>query len=73
VQAGRVTQLADFTSVISGGVDYSIKVERLGSMIRVSRNGVLAAEVTDSTFTSGKVGYGTRNDPVSFDNLRVTR
>ncbi len=73
VQAGRVTQLADFTSVISSGVDYSIKVERLGSRIRVSRNGVLAAEVTDSTFTSGKVGYGTRNDPVSFDNLRVTR
>ena len=73
VQGGRMTQLADFTSVISGGVDSSIKVERLGSTIRVSRNGVLAAEVTDSTFTSGKVGYGSRNDPVSFDNLRVTR
>jgi hypothetical protein len=73
VQAGRVTQLADFTSVISGGVDYAIKVERIGSTLRVSRNGVLAAEVTDSTFTSGKVGYGSRNDPASFDNLRVTK
>jgi hypothetical protein len=73
VQAGRVTQLADFTAVISSGVDYSIKVERIGSTIRVSRNGVLAAEVTDSTFTSGKVGYGSRNDPASFDNLRVTK
>jgi hypothetical protein len=29
--------------------------------------------VTDSTFTSGKVGYGSRNDPASFDNLRVTK
>jgi hypothetical protein len=73
VQAGRVTQLADFSGVTSSGVDYSIKVERIGFTIRVSRNGVLAAEVTDSTFTSGKVGYGSRNDPASFDNLRVTK
>ncbi|MFP2904138.1 fibronectin type III domain-containing protein [Pyxidicoccus sp. 3LFB2] len=72
VQAGAITQIADFTSVISTGVDYSIQVQRTGATLRVSRDGVLAAEVTDSTFTSGKVGYGSRNDAASFDNLRVT-
>ncbi len=72
VQAGVITQLADFTSVISTGVDYSIQVERVGSTLRVSRDGVLAAQVTDTTFFSGKVGYGSRNDAASFDNLRVT-
>ncbi len=71
VQAGTVTQLADFTSVISTGVDYALQVERSGSTIRVWRDGVLAAQVTDSTFTSGRVGYGSRNDAASFDNLRV--
>lgn len=72
VQAGAITQIADFTSPITTGVDYSIQVERVGATLRVLRDGVLAAEVTDSTFTSGKVGYGSRNDAASFDNLRVT-
>jgi chitodextrinase len=72
VQAGVITQIADFTSLISSGVDYTIQVERIGATLRVTRDGVLAAEVTDSTFTSGKVGYGSRNDAASFDNLRVT-
>ncbi|WP_164015380.1 fibronectin type III domain-containing protein [Pyxidicoccus trucidator] len=72
VQAGAITQVADFTSVISTGVDYSIQVQRTGATLRVSRDGVLAAEVVDSTFTFGKVGYGSRNDAASFDNLRVT-
>jgi chitodextrinase len=72
VLGGAITQLADFTSPISTGVDYTIQVERVGSTLRVSRDGVLAAQVTDATFTSGKVGYGSRNDAASFDNLRVT-
>ncbi|NMO20886.1 DUF1565 domain-containing protein [Pyxidicoccus fallax] len=71
VQAGTMTQIADFTGGITPGVDHAIQVERSGATLRVSLDGVLVGEVTDSTFTSGKVGYGSRNDAASFDDLRV--
>ena len=66
------TQLADFTSTIAAGTLYPIRIERHGAAIRVSRSGTLLAQVDDSTFTSGLVGFGSKNDGATFDDLTVT-
>ncbi|ADO73506.1 polysaccharide lyase [Stigmatella aurantiaca] len=68
---GVLTQLADFGGAITAGTVYGIKVVRTGSRIQVYRNGVLEGQVTDASFTGGKVGVGTKNNAGTFDNLIV--
>src|SRR5687767_9695830 len=72
VSGGVVTQLADITSLITPGTTYAAKIEKTGSTYKVYRNNVLLATATDSTWASGKVGFGTLSDSASFDNLVVT-
>ena len=72
VSGGTQTQIADITNLITPGTTYAVKVERTGGTINVYRNNTLLATATDSTFTSGKVGFGSRNDTCTFDNLLVT-
>ena len=66
------TQIADITSAITAGTTYNIKIERVGTNVKVFRNGTLAAQATVSTLGDGKVGFGSRNDTCQFDNLIVT-
>jgi hypothetical protein len=49
-----------------------VKIERVGSTIKVHRGGLMW-NVTDSTFTGGKVGFATFNNNASFDNLKVIK
>lgn len=72
VSGGTQTQLADITNLITPGTTYAIRIERNGGDISVFRNSTLLASANDSTFTSGKVGFGSRNDTCTFDNLIVT-
>lgn len=72
VAGGTRTELADFPSVITAGTMYPVKIERTGSAIKVYRSGTLLASATDATFTSGKIGFGTKNDGAAFDDLKVT-
>jgi hypothetical protein len=72
VTGGTVTQLADITTAITGGTTYAAKVVKTGSTYQVYRNNVLLATATDSTWASGKVGFGTLSDGASYDNLIVT-
>lgn len=77
VAAGTVTQIADITSLISGGSNNFVKIVKSGSSYSVYRNSTspaatLAAAATDSTFSTGKIGFGTFNDGATFDNLLVT-
>jgi parallel beta-helix repeat protein len=73
VSGGTQTQLADITTLITPGTTYAVKVERIGGTLNVYRNNTLLATANDSTFTSGKVGFGSRNDTCTFDNLIVTQ
>ncbi len=73
VSGGTQTQIADITNLITPGTTYSIRIERAGNSINVFRNGTSLASVSDSTFASGKVGFGSRNDTCTFDNLIVTK
>lgn len=71
ISAGTVTQLADTTTLITGGTTYAVKIVKTGSTYQAYRNNVLMATATDSTWSSGKIGFGTLNDGASYDNLLV--
>lgn len=73
VKNGAMLQLKDFTSVIKSGTDYKIGINKKGSTITVTRDGAAIGSISDGDFTTGKVGFGTRNNPASFDNLLVTQ
>lgn len=72
VVSGTPTQLADITMTVISDTDYAITIERNGSSIVASVNGTQVASGTDSTFTSGKVGFGSYNDGGQFDELLVS-
>ena len=72
VAAGARTQLADITTPIVAGTLYPIRIERQGTSIRVFRSGERVASVSDPTLRDGRVGFGSRNDGGTFDDLVVT-
>lgn len=72
VAGGTRTQMVNISNTITAGTLYPIRVERQGAAIRVYRSGNLAAQVNDSTFPTGKVGFGSKNDGATFDDLNVT-
>lgn len=74
VVSGVGSELADFGSAntITSDTDYTLKVARNGSSIIAYIDGVQVASTTDSNFTDGYVGVGTKNDSAEFDNLLVT-
>jgi hypothetical protein len=71
VVGGVQTQLADITGAITPGTTYTIRIERSDASIKVFRNNALQASASDATFTSGQVGFGSRNSRATFDNLVV--
>jgi hypothetical protein len=72
VEGGVRRELADITSPIVAGAVYPVRVERQGSALRVFRAGEQLASVTDTASTDGRVGFGSRNDGGTFDELVVT-
>jgi hypothetical protein len=75
VQGGTVTQLADFGTTVTapGTTLHSIRIERAGGNIQVYRGSISIGTASDSTFTSGKVGFASFNNNATFDNLKVTK
>ncbi len=69
---GVLTQLADISAAIQAGTTYSVRIVRQGGGATVLRNGAQIASTTGLTRTGGKVGLGSRNDPVQFDNFVLT-
>lgn len=67
------TRLDDIRTAIAAGQTYAVRVERRSAQIRVYLNDEQVATATDTMFTGGYVGFGTRNDAAAFDNLRVGR
>jgi len=72
VEGGSRRELADITSPVVAGAVYPVRVERQGSALRVFRGGEQVAAVTDAASTDGRVGFGSRNDGGTFDELVVT-
>lgn len=65
------TQIADFSYSISSDTDYTIEVDWSGSSITVDIDSTQVASTSDSTFSGGKIGFGSKNDGASFDDLYV--
>jgi hypothetical protein len=63
--------MVNITTTINAGTVYPIRIERQGAAIRLYRSGSLTAQVNDSTFVGGRVGFGTDNDGATFDDLTV--
>ena len=72
VDGGARRELADITSPIVAGAVYAVRVERRGTALRVFRAGEQVASVTDAASTDGRIGFGSRNDGGTFDDLVVT-
>ncbi|MFS0727528.1 family 16 glycoside hydrolase [Paenibacillus sp. 1P07SE] len=74
VENGTRTKLADIPVPVHPPTMYSVAVKRDGHQLEAYVSGVLAASVTDSTFTAGgKSGLGTVNDVTVFDNFAVVQ
>lgn len=71
VENGNLTKLASFSDNIAPGTSYNIKVERSGDRIEIYRDGNLQLTATDSSFSSGKAGVGSRNNSATFDNFSI--
>jgi hypothetical protein len=69
---GTSTQVSDFSSLITGGTVYAVKVEKVGATVKVYRSGTLMATITDSLLTGGRVGFGAYNNSAVFDDLVVS-
>jgi hypothetical protein len=66
---GQRGQLIGVDTPVAAGVWHEIKVECKGNEIRCSLNGnQLIPTITDSSFNSGKIGFWTKSDSVSFSS-----
>jgi hypothetical protein len=72
VSDGGQLERATFTHTVARDTWYGVRVAQEGGLISVSRDGVLQAAVAASV-ASGRVGLGTRNNTVEFDDLLVHR
>ena len=72
VSGGVRTELADMTSPIVAGAVYPVRIERRGPSLRVFRAEEQVAAVADAASADGRVGFGSRNDGGTFDDLVVT-
>ncbi len=68
VTDGTATQVADFAATIVADTFYQIKIQRTGNEVSVWRDGGLQGTATVNA-TGGKVGFGSKNNAASFDNL----
>lgn len=72
----KSTQLVDFTALITPGTTYTIKVEYIGTTLRVYRGPVGGALTLCATYdvtlpAGSKIGVGSKNDTATFDNILV--
>jgi len=65
------TELADFTGQVLSAQDYRVNIERRGETTTVRIDGAVWGAITDTAIITGKVGAGSLNDGVSFDQFKL--
>jgi hypothetical protein len=73
VTNGVAKEVANFASLIKSDSPYAIKVVKTGNTYTVFKNNTSVGSFTDSAYATGKVGFGSRNNIASFDNLVVIK
>jgi hypothetical protein len=68
---GAMTELGTYSLPIRVGTWYRLRIEAVGSQVRGFVNGVLVAEVTDTTHARGAGGPVTHRAAVDFDDYRA--
>jgi len=69
---GSSTTLASKAFTVSLNTWRTVKLEIVGTSLRLSIDGTLQLSATDTSFTSGKVGLATFNATAEFDDVLVT-
>lgn len=70
---GVKSQLADITTGVSANAWNNFEVQKVGTAIKIILNGVMVAQITDSSLTNGYVGLGSYDNACQFDNLSVLK
>ena len=72
VQGGTSTLLRSFVPVTSFGNSFGSYIfQNTNGVLSCYENGILIDSISDVTFTGGKVGFGSLDDAVSFDNVTL--
>ncbi len=72
VDGSTITVLAQENFVYDANRDYQLSIEVIGERIRIYQDGLLVFDITDATYTTGRVGlYAWNSDGAAFRDLRV--
>lgn len=72
ISGGVQTRLVAFSPTFAPGVTRHATIMRSGSTVTASINSAAIASVTTTLPASGRLGFGSRNDSVTYDNFKVT-
>jgi len=70
---GAITTLASKAFTVARGTPYALRLEAVGTRLRVHVNGVLQFDVTDSSLTSGQPGLVTYRAAVDYDAFEAVQ
>jgi len=70
---GRITVLDEATFTVTPGTSYRVRLDAIGSDLRLYVNGRLLAEAVDSAIPAGRYGLVTYRAAADFDNFKASR
>jgi hypothetical protein len=70
---GQITVLDEAPFTITAGTSYRMRLEAIGSFLRLYVNGRFVAEAVDSTIPQGRYGLITYRGAAEFDNFNASR
>jgi pectate lyase len=70
---GRITVLDEAPFTVTAGTSYRVRMEAIGSSLRLYVNGRLLAEAVDAAIPQGRYGLVTYRAAAEFDNFIATR
>lgn len=70
---GQVTVLNEVPFTVTAGTSYRMRLEAIGSTLRVYVNGQFMAEAVDSAIPQGRYGLVTYRAAAEFDNFNASR
>ena len=68
---GVQTEIADITAAIRSNVWHEIRLDKIGSLVRVQLDGAPVGEASSPAFGDGRVGLATFNDAAFFSDLAL--
>jgi hypothetical protein len=72
VDTAPTTMLAETEVSIATGTFHTLAIQFQGNRIKVSFNGTVVIDLTDSTYSAGAVALDVSNQPIDYDDVTVT-